>query len=161
MIIILGIDPGSRITGFGVIQSDGNKHLYITSGCVQTVHGELPTRLRQIFSNIADIIRVHKPVEVAIEHVFMRNNVKSAFKLEQARGAAMAAVGELTVAEYSPRQIKQAVVGYGGADKIQVQHMVKSLLKLSDVPPTDAADALAVAVCHAHRRKFISVLQHG
>lgn len=149
---ILGIDPGSRITGFGVIKSDGNKHIYVASGCVRTKGKKIPERLQQIFAGISEVVDFHKPMLAAIEDVFMHKNANSALKLGQARGAAITAMvaKELEVAEYSPREIKLAVVGTGAADKAQVQHMVKLLLNLSGELQEDAADALAIAICHAH-----------
>lgn len=154
MVTILGIDPGSRLTGYGIIQSDGRRLDYVCSGTVRTVSGEFSERLHEVYAGIVEVISTHQPHEVAIEQVFMSVNASSALKLGHARGAAIVAVTAqaLTVAEYSPRQIKQAVVGHGGAEKFQVQHMVRSLLNLSTTPPEDAADALAVAICHAHRR---------
>ncbi|MEQ8314033.1 MAG: crossover junction endodeoxyribonuclease RuvC [Gammaproteobacteria bacterium] len=150
--IVLGIDPGSRTTGFGVIDVQGNKLKYIDCGCIKTGNGELPARLKVIFSEICAVVEQHSPDQVAIEEVFMGRNAASALKLGQARGAAMTAClsHELPVDEYSARQVKQAVVGAGAAEKGQVQHMVKALLSLSDTIAEDAADALAVAICHAN-----------
>jgi crossover junction endodeoxyribonuclease RuvC len=152
MAVILGIDPGSRITGYGVIHTTGQQHRYITSGCIRTQADVLSERLQQIFDGIGEIMRQHQPDEVAIEQVFMHQNANAALKLGQARGAAIvaAAIHVVPVAEYSARQIKQAVVGYGAATKEQVQHMIRSLLRLPGKPQADAADALGVAVCHAH-----------
>ena len=156
MKIILGIDPGSRVTGYGVIRSNGNKHEYITSGCIRTGEGDLSSRLHAIYKSISTLIEQYRPVEASIEEVFVNANVNSALKLGQARGAALVAFAQyvLPVAEYAPRRIKQAVVGYGGADKSQVQHMVKTILCLNKAPALDAADALAVALCHAHTREI-------
>lgn len=150
--IVLGIDPGSRTTGFGVIDVQGNKLKYIDCGCINTGNGELPARLKVIFTEICSVVEQHSPDQVAIEEVFMGRNAASALKLGQARGAAMTAClsHELPVDEYSARQVKQAVVGAGAAEKGQVQHMVKALLSLSDTIAEDAADALAVAICHAN-----------
>jgi len=150
--IILGIDPGSRLTGFGVIRRIGQKTEYIVSGCIRTGEGELPARLKKIFDGVTELIATYQPQEFAIEQVFMGKNADSALKLGQARGVAILAAVNLAfpVAEYAPRTIKQAVVGRGGADKEQVQHMVQSLLKLPGKPQADAADALAIAICHAH-----------
>jgi crossover junction endodeoxyribonuclease RuvC len=150
--IVLGIDPGSRTTGFGVIDVQGNKLKYIDCGCIKTGNGELPARLKVIFTEICSVVEQHSPDQVAIEEVFMGRNAASALKLGQARGAAMTAClsHELPVDEYSARQVKQAVVGAGAAEKGQVQHMVKALLSLSDTIAEDAADALAVAICHAN-----------
>jgi crossover junction endodeoxyribonuclease RuvC len=147
--IILGIDPGSRITGYGVIQVMGNRHTYIASGCIRTQGTDMAPRLQQIFKNLSEIMVTYQPHEVAIEQVFMQKNVSSALKLGQARGAAIVAAGDRPLSEYSARQVKLAVVGYGAAEKSQVQQMVKILLKLSGIPQADAADALAIALCHA------------
>ncbi len=152
MRVILGIDPGSRITGYGIIRSDGQRHQYIASGTVITTSAKtLPERLSLIFTGIAEIIQRYTPHEAAIEEVFMAKNAGSALKLGQARGAAITAMVScgLTVAEYAARLVKQAVSGHGGADKAQVQYMVKLLLSLRGTPAVDAADALAVAICHA------------
>tara|TARA_B100000989_G_scaffold297827_1_gene284853 strand:- start:4548 stop:5045 length:498 start_codon:yes stop_codon:yes gene_type:complete len=161
MAIILGIDPGSRITGYGVIQLDGNRHLYVTSGCIKVTGDDLDQRLHQVFTGIAEVVHTYQPMEAAIEQVFMHQNPNSALKLGQARGAAIVAAANagMSVAEYSARQVKQAVVGYGAAKKDQVQHMVKTLLNLSGTPQVDAADALAVALCHAQSRKMNQLLQ--
>ncbi len=150
--LVLGIDPGSRTTGFGLIEVRGNKLSYIDCGCVRSGDGELPARIKQIFTGICSVIEQHKPQQVAIEEVFMGRNAASALKLGQARGAAMSAAlsHDLPVDEYSARQVKQAVVGAGAAEKGQVQHMVKALLSISDNIAEDAADALAVAICHAN-----------
>ncbi len=152
MSIILGIDPGSRITGYGIVEQQGNKFTYVASGCIRLSGDELAGRLQQIFKGVSEIISQYHPKEFAIEQVFMAKNPDSALKLGQARGAAIVAATQfdLPVAEYAARQIKQSVVGNGGADKAQVQHMVKFLLKLPGTPQADAADALAVALCHGH-----------
>ena len=160
MTMILGIDPGSRVTGYGVIRTDGQQHHYITSGTIKMDpkdHESFATRLQTIYGGIHDIIINFRPEEAAIEEVFMHRNPGGALKLGQARGAAMvaAANGALPVAEYSPRQIKQSVVGYGGAQKAQVEHMVKVLLNLSKTLQTDESDALAVALCHSHFRSSL------
>ncbi|PHS64267.1 MAG: crossover junction endodeoxyribonuclease RuvC [Thalassobium sp.] len=150
--IILGIDPGSRITGFGVIRRTGQKIEYIVSGCIRTGEGELSGRLKKIYDGVSELITTYQPEQFAIEQVFMGKNADSALKLGQARGVAIVAAVQqgLPVAEYAPRTIKQAVVGKGGAAKEQVQHMVQYLLKLPGIPQADAADALAIAICHAH-----------
>lgn len=152
MAIILGIDPGSRITGYGLINSVGNKLEYIDCGCVKTSSASLPERLKTIYTEICQVIELHSPQQAAVEDVFMGKNASSALKLGQARGSAIVAClsNDLPVAEYSARKVKQAVVGAGGADKLQVQHMVKALLSISDKIGEDAADALAVAICHAN-----------
>ena len=149
---VLGIDPGSRVTGYGVIETDGVRSRHLGSGCIRTASGGFPGRLGEIFTGIRAVLDEWRPGEVAIEQVFVSRNASSALKLGQARGAAITAcaVQDMPVAEYSARQIKQAVVGSGAADKAQVQHMVKVLLKLPATPQEDAADALAAALCHAH-----------
>ena len=155
MSLILGIDPGSRKTGFGIINAIGNRHEYITSGVIRLpTEQPLPDRLKVLIDSLTDIIESHCPQQVAVEQVFMAKNAGSALKLGQARGAAIAAcvAQHLEVAEYSARQIKQAVVGNGAADKEQVQHMIKMLLRLPAVPQEDAADALGAAICHANTR---------
>lgn len=152
MSIILGIDPGSRITGYGVIQQKGNKCIYIASGCIRTKGDTLAPKLNMIFNGISEIIKQYQPSEFAIEQVFMAKNPDSALKLGQARGAAIVAAtqADLYICEYSARQIKQAVSGTGAASKEQVQQMVMQILKLDGRPQADAADGLAVAICHAH-----------
>ena len=153
MAVVLGIDPGSRITGYGVIHSEGSKLTYIDSGCIRTESAQtLSEKLDLICRGIDQVIRLHCPTEVGIEQVFMARNADSALKLGQARGAAIVActLHHLPVHEYSARQVKQAVVGTGAADKTQVQHMIRHLLSLSQSPQADAADALGVAVCHIH-----------
>lgn len=160
---ILGIDPGSRITGYGVIEVDGQQSRYLDSGCIRVKINDdtlLSDRLKQIYAGIETIINRFQPDEVAIEQVFMSQNADSALKLGQARGAAMVAASNQghAVAEYSARQIKQAVVGNGNADKSQVQHMICAILKLNKSPQADAADALAVALCHSHMRKGLSAI---
>ena len=152
MAIILGIDPGSRVTGFGVISQVNGKIYYVASGCIRMTTKDFPERLHKIYQGIDQLIKLHKPDQVSIEQVFMAKNPDSALKLGHARGAAMvAAVNQrLPIHEYSARQIKQAVVGKGGADKQQVQHMVTVLLKLDQSPQADAADALAAALCHSY-----------
>ena len=149
---ILGIDPGSRITGYGIIDFDANKSVHVTSGCLRVTGDDLAARLGCIFAGVTDIVDEYAPQELAIEQVFMHRNAGSALKLGQARGAAMVACVRLSLAvfEYTPNQIKQAVTGKGHAAKEQVQHMIKILLTLPEIPQSDAADALAVAVCHGH-----------
>ena len=152
MAIILGIDPGSRITGYGVIQRVGRQQQYLGSGCIRMQGDALAPRLQQIFDGVSQLILQYKPDMFAIEQVFMAKNPDSALKLGQARGAAIVAASNqgLDVAEYSARQITQSVVGNGNAQKTQVQHMVTFILKLPGTPQADAADALAVALCHSH-----------
>lgn len=149
---ILGIDPGLRITGFGVIEQAGGRLAYVTSGCIRTPEAGLPQRLKTIFDHLTEIILTHRPQAVTVEQVFVNVNPKSTLLLGQARGAAIcAAVAQgLPVAEYTALQVKQAVVGNGHAEKEQVQEMVRRLLALPGAPAPDAADALACAICHAH-----------
>jgi crossover junction endodeoxyribonuclease RuvC len=149
---ILGIDPGSRITGFGVVDSDGVRSRHVASGCIRASGDGLDARLASIFDGVRDVVREWRPDQVAVERVFVSRNADSALKLGQARGAAICATLELgaELHEYAARSVKQAVVGRGSADKVQVQHMVRALLALDAVPAADAADALAVALCHAH-----------
>lgn len=152
MTIILGIDPGSRITGYGVIRQQGRKLEYLGSGCIRMPADDLPARLKLIYAGVSEIITQFNPDVFAIEQVFMARNADSALKLGQARGVAIVAAvnADLEVFEYAARQVKQTVVGTGAAEKSQVQHMVKSLLKLSASPQADAADALAIAITHCH-----------
>ncbi|HSP31668.1 MAG TPA: crossover junction endodeoxyribonuclease RuvC [Halomonas sp.] len=149
---ILGIDPGSRVTGYGVIDVVGVKPCYVASGCIRTAEGPLEQRLAQIYAGLSEVVGLHRPSEVAIERVFMAKNPDSALKLGQARGAALVCMANhgLSLDEYAARQIKQAVTGQGGADKTQVQHMVTAILQLSATPQADAADALAIALTHAY-----------
>jgi len=157
---ILGIDPGSRVTGFGVIDSESNQSVYVASGCVRVREGNLADRLRIIFEGITDVVGTHRPDEIAVEQVFVKRNVASALKLGQARGAALVAGvrASLPIFEYTPAQVKQAIAGKGNADKIQIQHMVRLLLQLSTSPPEDAADALAIAICHGHTGQTLARL---
>lgn len=155
MSLILGIDPGSRKTGFGIINYVSGRSEYITSGVIRLPAGDLAPRLKIIFDSVTELVELHSPESLAIEQVFMAKSAGSALKLGQARGAAIVACvnQDMAVSEYSARQIKQSVVGTGAADKAQVQHMVKALLKLPGEPQEDAADALAAALCHAHTRQ--------
>lgn len=152
MVRIIGIDPGSRLTGYGIIEKQGSTLHFIDAGTIRTESDEMPERLKRIFAGIQRVVQFHQPTEAVVEQVFMAQNPDSALKLGQARGAAITALVslELNVAEYTARQIKQSVVGYGAADKNQVQMMVMQLLNLSIRPQADAADALAAAICHAH-----------
>ncbi|WOJ91968.1 crossover junction endodeoxyribonuclease RuvC [Congregibacter variabilis] len=154
MAIILGIDPGSQKTGFGIISTLNGKNSYITSGVIRLPKGALPERLRIIAESVAELVELHGPTELSVEQVFMAKSADAALKLGQARGAAIVpcVIRGMDVSEYSARQIKQSVVGTGAADKAQVQHMVKALLNLPGQPQEDAADALAAALCHAHTR---------
>ena len=149
---ILGIDPGLRITGFGVLDQSGQKLAYVTSGCIKTPEGELSSRLKAILDGLAEVIKSCRPEQIAIEKVFVNMNPQSTLLLGQARGTAICAavMHDLPVAEYTALQVKQAVAGNGHARKEQVQEMVKRLLSLGGAPSPDAADALACAICHAH-----------
>jgi crossover junction endodeoxyribonuclease RuvC len=157
---ILGIDPGSRITGFGVIDSDGRRSVHVASGCIRTADTGLPARLQVIFSGVQDLMAEYRPTAVAVEQVFMARNADSALKLGQARSAAICATFDVgaEVFEYAARAIKQAIVGIGHADKAQVSHMVAVLLNHRETLQPDAADALAVALCHAHTRPLLARL---
>lgn len=149
---ILGIDPGLRITGFGVLDKTGQKLTYVTSGCIKTPGGELSDRLKAILDGLTEVISGCSPEQVAVEKVFVNVNPASTLLLGQARGTAICAavLHGLPVSEYTALQVKQAVVGSGHAKKEQVQEMVKRLLGLAGNPSPDAADALACAICHAH-----------
>lgn len=149
---ILGIDPGSRRTGYGVIASNTRAHRYLASGCIRLPNTNLPQRLREIYLGVCAIIDEYQPQELAVEQVFMARNPQSALTLGQARGVVIAAAvsRDLEVCEYAARSVKQAVVGTGSASKEQVQHMVQVMLALSGKPQEDAADALAIALCHVN-----------
>lgn len=161
MSLIIGIDPGSRLTGYGIIEKSGQDLIFVDAGTIRTETQAMPERLKRIFAGIERIVKFYKPTEAAVEQVFMAQNPDSALKLGQARGAAIAAVVnlDLSVSEYTARQIKQSVVGYGAADKEQVQMMVRQILKLQYNPQADAADALAAAICHAHATGTVSKMQ--
>lgn len=162
---ILGIDPGSRCTGFGIIDVGGDvggdRATLVHCGVIRSGEGEFAQRLGVIFAGLKQVIEEFAPSEAAIENVFVSRNASSALKLGQARGAAVCAAISmgLPVAEYSPRSVKQAIVGRGGADKVQVQHMVRVLLRLQETPEEDAADALAVALCHQHTQQTAQRMQ--
>lgn len=151
---ILGVDPGSQRTGYGIIEAEGQRHTYIAHGVIKTGKGEFSDRIGILFRELSGIIAHFQPGEAAMEDVFMAKNAASALKLGQARGALIAACAhaELSVQAYSPTAVKQSVVGFGRAEKTQVQHMIKMLLKPASPLQEDAADALAVAMCHAHHR---------
>jgi len=150
--LILGIDPGSVTMGYGIISHIAGKSSYVTSGCIKLGKLDWALRLKQIFLDLTQIINQHAPQQVAIEKVFVDKNVASALKLGQARGVAIAAAAcqDLLIAEYAAREVKQAIVGYGNADKFQVQQMVKTILNLNALPTVDSADALAIALCHGN-----------
>lgn len=160
---ILGIDPGSRLTGFGVIDETATGYKYVASGCLRIKGDDLPLRLKQIFAGISNIVEEYQPEEMAIEQVFMHKNADSALKLGQARGAAICAVQifDIPVFEYAARQVKQAVVGRGSADKLQVQHMVKILLAITGELQIDASDALGISLCHANFQQTQRRLKQG
>jgi crossover junction endodeoxyribonuclease RuvC len=151
---ILGLDPGSVVTGFGVVDVSATGTRYVASGSIRAGKGELSSRLRIIFTHVGELIDAYAPAEVAIERVFMHVNPDSALKLGQARGAALcgATAQGASVHEYTPREVKLAITGTGAAEKDQVKHMVKSLLSIEGRIGADAADALAIALCHAHHR---------
>ncbi len=159
---ILGIDPGSRLTGFGVINCVGDKATYVASGSINSIGGEFPERLKMIFRAVTEVVNEFHPDVVVVESVFMHKNAGSALKLGQARSAAICATFGLDVRvfEYAPREIKQAVVGSGAATKDQVQHMIRQLLVLDGDPSPDAADALAAALCHANQRRLNRVVDN-
>jgi crossover junction endodeoxyribonuclease RuvC len=149
---IIGIDPGSNVTGYGLIESNGKESRHLASGFIRVQGDALPDKLGMIFREVSALIQEHQPDQMAIENVFVSKNAASALKLGQARGAAICAGMDagLSVAEYSPREVKLAIVGTGGADKTQVQHMVRMLLGFREPLQADRADALAIALCHAH-----------
>jgi crossover junction endodeoxyribonuclease RuvC len=154
---ILGIDPGSRITGYGIVTREGNRLIHVDNGAIFTdSHKDFPQRLKRIYRGLIEIIEQHHPDVMAVENIFFATNVQSALKLGQARGAAIVAgvTAGLPVYEYTALQVKQAVVGHGRAAKEQVQKMLKVLLNLPEIAQEDASDALAVAVCHAHSEKL-------
>ena len=160
---IVGIDPGSRITGYGIIDFRDNRSVHVASGGIRVRGDSLAGRLHHIFQALGEVVEAHLPDQMAVEQVFMHRNADSALKLGQARGAAMlvGTTHDLTVYEYSPNQIKQAITGRGHADKTQVQHMIKVLLCLGESPAADAADALAVAICHGHIHETTSRMQRA
>ena len=160
---ILGIDPGLRVTGFGIIEKNGATLAYVASGCIKSGNAGLPERLGTILANLREVIEKHRPQLIVVEKVFVNANPASTLALGQARGTAICAAVDagLPVAEYTALQVKQAVVGNGHASKEQVQHMVKRLLKLTGSPSSDAADALACAICHAHGGRLGSLSTSG
>lgn len=160
---ILGIDPGSRITGYGVVESTPRGLRYIASGCIRVKAEDFPERLKQIFDGVSQVIELYQPQQMAIEQVFMHKNADSALKLGQARGAAICATmnRQLPVYEYAARQVKQALVGKGSAEKQQVQHMVKILLSIQGEMQIDASDALAISLCHCHYQETAKRLQQA
>jgi crossover junction endodeoxyribonuclease RuvC len=163
-VLVIGIDPGIATTGYGLVEEaqDGGLEL-VAYGVIETPAGmPLPERLLLLHAKLSELLLLHHPASGAVEKLFFQRNVRTAMTVGQARGVAMLALAQagLPVAEYTPLEVKQAVVGYGGADKNQVQQMVRALLSLADIPrPDDAADALAVAICHAHSLRFNSFLE--
>ena len=160
---ILGIDPGLRTTGFGVIDVDGQALTYVASGTISTMHiakGPLPARLKVLFDGIREVVGRYEPDAASVEIIFVNVNPQSTLLLGQARGAAVTALvsSDVPVAEYTALQMKQAVVGYGRADKTQIQEMVRRLLALPGLPGPDAADALGLAITHAHAAKAMARL---
>ena len=159
---ILGIDPGFAITGFSVIDYEGNKFKLVTSGAILTeAHTSFPLRLEQIYNQLNEIINTYKPNAMAIEELFFNNNAKTAINVAQARGVILvtAKLNKVPIYEYTPLQVKQAVVGYGRADKMQVQRMVKMILHEDNLPKLDdTTDSMAMAICHAHSSKFAKSL---
>ena len=160
---VLGIDPGSRVTGVGVVEAEGQALRHIYSASIRVGEGDLGPRLARIYRAVTDVIDQHAPEEVAIEQVFLARNPHAALVLGHARGSALLAGDhrQRIIAEYSAREIKRAVVGTGRAAKEQVQHMVKMLLSLDRIPPADAADALACAICHIHTRQMTARVSSG
>lgn len=154
---ILGIDPGSRVTGYGIVDVRGQQVEYVDSGCIRLAEEDMPVRLMMIHQGIEELVRRYRPQEFAIEAIFVHKNPNSALKLGQARGVALCAavLAGLPVSEYAAKSIKQSVVGKGGADKSQVQYMVKLLLNQTGKIQSDAADALAVALTHAHHLQTV------
>ena len=155
---ILGIDPGFAITGYSIIDYNGNKFKLVTSGAILTeAHTSFPLRLEKIFTELQEIIKEYKPKDMAIEELFFNNNAKTAINVAQARGVILVAarINHIQIYEYTPLQVKQAVVGYGRADKIQVQRMVKMILNEEKLPKLDdTTDSMAMAICHAHSYRF-------
>lgn len=158
MVRVLGVDPGTAITGWGIVEADGGDLQMIAGGAITTTAGTpLPQRLQTIYRELTTIIEQWRPEDSAIEELFFSKNAKTALAVGHGRGAAMLALANanLPITEYKPLEVKQAITGYGGADKQQMQHMVKLLLSLDDIPrPDDAADALAVAICHVHSARL-------
>jgi crossover junction endodeoxyribonuclease RuvC len=161
--LVLGIDPGTATTGYGIIRDADTGPALVSYGAVVTPAGApMPERLRTIFRELTRLILLHRPDTAAVEKLFFQRNVSTAMTVGQARGVALLALAEaaVPVGEYTPRDVKQAVAGYGGADKPQIQQMVRAILNLAEVPrPDDAADALAVAICHLHSMKLKSLLK--
>jgi len=161
---VIGIDPGTAITGYGLVREDEDGSLSLVDyGAVLTPAGSpMPERLLELYQRLSEILLLHRPASGAVEKLFFQRNVRTALSVGQGRGVALLALAQagIPVGEYTPLQVKQAVAGYGGADKNQVQQMVRALLGLAEVPqPDDAADALAVAICHAHSQKYLALIE--
>lgn len=160
--LVLGIDPGSAITGYGLVKEVGNSLRAVDYGCIRTASSQpLEVRLKKIYREVCQLIEKYKPDHFVVEELFFNKNVRTALTVGQARGVILlaGAQSELPVHEYTPLQVKQAVVGYGRAEKAQVQFMVKTILSLPDIPkPDDVADALAIAICHTHYYKSARIL---
>ncbi len=160
---VLGIDPGLAITGYAVVEEEGSDLQLITIGVIRTpAKTPAPQRLQSIYQELRQVVAEHHPTSSAVEELFFSRNVRTAMSVGQARGVTLLALvdAQLTIAEYTPLEVKQAVTGYGSADKRQVQEMVRMLLNLEEIPrPDDAADAAAVAICHLHRARMEALLQ--
>ena len=161
--LVLGIDPGTAITGYGLVREDGEGLTLVDYGVITTAAGQpLPVRLQAIYQGLAEVAREHQPQQAAVEELFFSRNVRTALSVGHARGVTLLALADagLTIHEYKPLEIKQAITGYGGAGKQQVQEMVRLLLNLDHVPqPDDAADAVAVAVCHIHSARMAAAIE--
>jgi crossover junction endodeoxyribonuclease RuvC len=164
--LVIGIDPGTATTGYGIVQENEDSSLVMVAyGVVQTPTGlPMPQRLLELYRQLLDLVLLHRPDSGAMEKLFFARNVTNAISVGQGRGVALLALAQagLGVSEYTPLEVKQAVAGYGGADKNQVQQMVRALLGLPEIPrPDDAADALAIAICHLHSSRVKSLFEHG
>jgi crossover junction endodeoxyribonuclease RuvC len=164
-VLVLGIDPGTAITGYGLVREEEERLVLVDYGVIMTPSGQpMPVRLQAIYHGLSSVIRQHQPQVAAVEELFFSRNVRTALSVGQARGVALLGLADagLPIFEYKPLEVKQAIAGYGGADKLQVQHMVRMLLNLDEVPqPDDAADAIAVAVCHIHSARMKRLLEEA
>jgi crossover junction endodeoxyribonuclease RuvC len=164
-LLVLGIDPGTALCGYGFVRADGDELALVAYGAVTTpANSPLPSRLAVIYSELSDLIAQHKPTDAVVEKLFFAKNVRTALAVGHARGVALLACAQanLTVAEYTPNEIKQALVGYGHADKNQIQQMVRMLLHLDFVPqPDDAADAIAIAICHINSARLTDLINRS
>ncbi|HLB59617.1 MAG TPA: crossover junction endodeoxyribonuclease RuvC [Bdellovibrionota bacterium] len=159
---VLGVDPGSRVTGWGIIRREGNRIIHEVHGTIPLNPDDpFPIRLKILFERLKEVIVTHQPQTLSLEKIFVAHNASSALKLGQARGVVMAvgAIQNLEIFEYSPTEIKQALVGYGHATKIQMQKMIKTILGLPELPKPDAADALAVGICHLQQSRLTSLVK--